>query len=67
MRYDWSQQQQGLIFSSFSVGYLISHIPGALVAQKFGGKWVLSMGVFATAMCNAAIPIGVEYGELARY
>lgn len=45
------------------MGYLITHIPGALLAQKFGGKWTLGLGVLATTICNAAIPIGVKYGE----
>lgn len=62
-RYDWTQQQQGYIHSAFACGYIITHIPGALLAQNFGGKWVLGLNVLATTICNAAIPIGVEYGE----
>lgn len=52
-----------MIFSSFAVGYLITHIPGALLSQRFGGKWVLALGVLATTLCNAVTPIGIEYGE----
>ncbi|XP_055294900.1 sialin-like [Sitodiplosis mosellana] len=61
-RYNWSQEQQGYILSSFFYGYLITHIPGALLAQKFGGKWTLGLGVLGTTICNAATPIGVWYG-----
>lgn len=38
-KYDWSQTEQGWILSSFYIGYVITHIPGGLVAEKFGGKW----------------------------
>ncbi|XP_055301823.1 sialin-like [Sitodiplosis mosellana] len=63
-RYDWTHQQQGYIHSAFACGYIITHIPGALLAQKFGGKWVLGLNVLATTICNAAIPIGIEYGGI---
>ncbi|XP_055298964.1 sialin-like [Sitodiplosis mosellana] len=62
IRYNWTQEQQGWILSSFFVGYLITHIPGALLAQKFGGKWTLGLGVLAMTICNAATPIVLHYG-----
>lgn len=43
---------------------MFTHIPGAFLAQKIGGKWILGIGVLATSICNAAIPIGIEYGKL---
>lgn len=62
MRYNWSQEQQGYVLSSFFVGYLISHIPGGMLAEKFGGKWTLSLGVLLVIICNAITPLVYRYG-----
>lgn len=60
--YDWTQEQQGWVMSSFYIGYVIAHIPGGLLAQKFGGKWVLSIGVLMMGILNAATAFVVERG-----
>lgn len=65
-RYEWSQTQQQWILSSFYIGYVISHIPGGLIAEKFGGKWTCSLGVLFMAICSALTPVVIEYGELQK-
>ena len=35
--------------SSFFYGYLLTQIPGGLLAGRFGGKWVFGLGVLGTA------------------
>lgn len=60
--YDWSQELQGWILSSFYIGYLISHIPGGLIAEKYGGKWTLSLAILSISLCTFATPIAVDYG-----
>lgn len=62
IRFNWTQEQQGWILSSFFIGYVITHIPGAILAQKFGGKWTLGLGILATAICSVLTPIVTEYG-----
>ncbi|XP_055326573.1 sialin-like [Sitodiplosis mosellana] len=61
-KYNWTQTQQQAILSSFYVGYVISHIPAGLIAEKFGGKWTCSLGVLFMAICNAFTPLTIEYG-----
>lgn len=61
-RYNWTEKQQGWILSSFYVGHLIGHLPAGMLCEKFGGKWVLSVSVFLTSICNAAIPHVLKYG-----
>ncbi|KAF5280927.1 hypothetical protein FQA39_LY17933 [Lamprigera yunnana] len=39
--YDWDEETQGLILSSFYWGYIITHMPGGILAEKFGGKYSL--------------------------
>ena len=41
----WSPQTQGLVLSSFFVGYLLLQIVGGRLSDRFGGKVVLGWGV----------------------
>ena len=43
--FEWSEELQGIILSSFFWGYVITHIPGGLLSEKYGGKWTLSLGI----------------------
>jgi ACS family sodium-dependent inorganic phosphate cotransporter len=38
----WSMQTQGLVLSSFFVGYLLLQVVGGQLADRFGGKAVLA-------------------------
>lgn len=64
LKFDWTQEQQGWILSSFYVGYLLAHIPAGALADKFGGKWTVSMSVLITSICNALTPHAVAYGPI---
>lgn len=63
VRYDWSQKEQGMILSSFYVGYILTHIPGGLMAQRFGGKYVIGLGLSIAALLSMAIPVACQYGR----
>ncbi|KAF9353724.1 hypothetical protein BGX26_008517 [Mortierella sp. AD094] len=43
--YNYSKQQQGLILASFFFGYIITPIIGGAVADRYGGKLVLAIGL----------------------
>ena len=38
----WEKSIQGHILGSFFYGYLISQIPGGLLAERFGAKWIIA-------------------------
>lgn len=63
---DWNEEVQARIFSSFYVGYIITHVPAGILADKFGGKWVLGIGVFiitiSTFLCPYVIGTESAYG-----
>lgn len=42
--FGWSEGRQGLVLSSFFYGYLSTQIIGGYLAQKFGGRIVLTVG-----------------------
>lgn len=61
-RYDWDERTQGLILSSFYWGYVITHLPGGRLAEKFGGKYTLSLGILSTAVFTLLTPAVVQWG-----
>nr|XP_012144752.1 PREDICTED: putative inorganic phosphate cotransporter isoform X2 [Megachile rotundata] len=62
-RYDWDQMTQGLILSSFYWGYVITHLPGGMLSERFGGKYSLGLGILATAFFTLITPVVVEHGD----
>lgn len=60
--FEWSEATQGLILGSFYYGYVLTHIPGGMMAERFGGKWVLGLGLLSTAFCTIITPIAVKSG-----
>ncbi|XP_023173368.1 putative inorganic phosphate cotransporter [Drosophila hydei] len=61
-KYEWSEELQGLILSSFYIGYIVTHVPGGLLAEKFGGKWTLGLGILSTAVFTMLTPVAIEHG-----
>lgn len=54
--YDWDEKTQGLILSSFYWGYVVTHLPGGILAEKFGGKYSLGLGILSTAIFTLLTP-----------
>ena len=50
----------GWVLSAFFYGYLITHIPGGLLAQRVGGKWVFGLGVLITAILTTLTPFAAD-------
>lgn len=62
-RFQWSQQLQGIILSSFFWGYILFEIPGGILVQKYGGRLILLISTFLSAIVVALTPFAVAYGE----
>ncbi|XP_069685198.1 putative inorganic phosphate cotransporter isoform X2 [Periplaneta americana] len=60
--FDWDEETQGLILSSFFWGYIITHIPGGILAEKFGGKYALGLGILSTAVFTLLTPLAATEG-----
>lgn len=60
--YHWDESLQGIILSSFYWGYVLTHIPGGLLAEKFGGKYSLGLGILSTAIFTLLTPLAVDLG-----
>lgn len=63
----WSSQLESFIHASFYIGYVLGHVPGGYLAEKFGGKIVLNVGLFLTAFFTIITPVAIESGETLKY
>ena len=55
-QYNWDLQTQGTVLSSFYVGYLLMQVMGGFLADRFGGKIVLGMGVLLWSFFTIVTP-----------
>jgi MFS family permease len=58
----WNMQTQGLVLSSFFVGYLLLQVVGGLLADRFGGKIVLAVGVLLWSLFTVLTPPAASIG-----
>lgn len=66
--YDWDEETQGLLLSAFYYGYVITHLPGGLLAEKFGGKWTLGLSLLCTSLSTLFTPFVVrQWGAIGLF
>ncbi|XP_046750723.1 putative inorganic phosphate cotransporter isoform X1 [Diprion similis] len=58
--YDWDEYTQGIILSSFYWGYIVSQVPGGVMADKFGGKYTLSASILSSTTFTLLTPLVVN-------
>lgn len=56
----WSKQTQGFVLGAFFWGYLITQIPGGLLAQKYGGKRVLGYCLLVASIATLLCAVGAR-------
>jgi len=59
--YGWTNTQQGVVLGSFFAGYVMTQIPGALLSQRFGGKWTFGLGILGSAVFTILTPLVSDY------
>lgn len=64
-RFDWDEESQGQVLAAFYYGYLITHLPGGVLAQKFGGKYIMGLSVLSTAVFTLLTPTVAHMGSTA--
>jgi MFS family permease len=58
----WGMDTQGLVLSSFFVGYLLLQVVGGRLADRFGGKLVLGVGVLLWSLFTLVTPPAAALG-----
>jgi len=59
---NWSLQTQGLVLSSFFLGYLSLQVVGGRLADRYGGKMVLGVGVLVWSLFTFLTPPAASLG-----
>lgn len=59
---EFDKVQQGHILGAFFYGYLISQIPGGILAEKFGGKRVFGVFTAISTVATLLTPSGAKLG-----
>ena len=66
----WNMQTQGMVLSSFFIGYMLLQIVGGRLADRYGGKVVLGAGVLLWSLFTILTPpaafLGIGILILAR-
>jgi ACS family sodium-dependent inorganic phosphate cotransporter len=60
--YGWDLSTQGLVLSSFFIGYLLTQVVGGKLADRYGGKVVLGFGVLLWSLFTLFTPPAAALG-----
>lgn len=58
--FTWEKEIQGHILGAFFYGYLVSQIPGGLLAERYGGKWVLTIFLGISTVATLLTPLAAQ-------
>ena len=58
----WSPTVQGAVMSAFFLGYVTLQIPAGYLSDRFGGKWVLGLGVLLWSLVTLLTPASALMG-----
>ncbi|XP_054710979.1 putative inorganic phosphate cotransporter [Uloborus diversus] len=58
--FSWNPEMQGYILSAGFFGYILTQIPGGVLARQFGTKPVLLFGVISASFCNLLSPMAAR-------
>jgi MFS family permease len=64
-QFGWSEAQTGIIFSIFYIGYVLTMMLGGILADKYGGKTILGVGVLLWSIFTILTPIFAHNGFFA--
>ena len=56
----WQKNIQGHVLGAFFYGYLISQIPGGILAERYGAKWVLAGFVCLSSVSTLLTPVAAR-------
>ena len=60
--FDWSNEEQSDVLGAFYYGYLLTQIPGGIIATKLGGKFIFGLGVLSTGIFTLITPPAAHLG-----
>lgn len=62
-RFQWDEETQGMVMSAFYYGYVVTHVPGGFLAQRFGGKFCVAYALMSTSTLTLLTPTVARTGS----
>jgi len=56
----WEKEIQGHILGAFFYGYMFSQIPGGLLAERFGAKWIIAGFLGLSTVATLLTPLAAH-------
>uniref|UniRef100_A0A1B0G4N9 Uncharacterized protein n=1 Tax=Glossina morsitans morsitans TaxID=37546 RepID=A0A1B0G4N9_GLOMM len=66
-RYNWTQNDQALLLGAYFYGYMLTSIPGGILAENFGGTRVLGYSFLLTGVLTALTPAAAALNKWAVF
>ncbi|EFX81022.1 hypothetical protein DAPPUDRAFT_211483 [Daphnia pulex] len=61
----WPEPVQGLVLSAYFWGYLLTQIPGGMIAEKYSAKWVIWASVLVNIVFTILTPLASNISYIA--
>lgn len=61
--FNWDQATQGIILSSYYWGYMLTNLPGGILSEKFGAKYVIDVAFFISIISMLITPSLLLYAD----
>ncbi|GIY87850.1 hypothetical protein CDAR_537611 [Caerostris darwini] len=59
--FEWDSKVQGVVLGAFFYGYVITQVPGGLIAEKYGAKWLFGIGMLLTSLVTLLTPLAARW------
>jgi MFS family permease len=59
-KFDWNKKTQGIILASFYIGYILTQLPGGLLAGKCGGKHLFGWSMLFCSASTITTPFAAR-------
>ena len=63
--FDWNPEEQGIVLGSFYYGFIITQIPGGILCEKLGSKWIIGLATFVSGILTILNPLAARIGGIA--
>ncbi|KAH8407687.1 hypothetical protein KR222_010744 [Zaprionus bogoriensis] len=60
--YALTEEQKSIMLSSFFWGYIVTQVPGGYIAQRYGAKSLLMLGLSTCAILTLVSPLSLKLG-----
>ncbi|GIX82940.1 putative inorganic phosphate cotransporter [Caerostris darwini] len=62
IKYSWDSKIQGLILSSVYYGFFFTQLPGGILSERIGAKWIYGSGVLISNVLYMLLPFSASLG-----